>query len=39
MKDLRATFKEGCRSVSNQLNWSALTAQMEAHYQGAVGGT
>lgn len=35
---LRATFKEGCRSVSNQLNWSALTAQMETHYQGAVGG-
>ena len=36
-KHLHARFKEGCRHVSERLNWEALTEQMEMYYRSAAG--
>jgi len=36
-KALYAQLKEGCRHVSDQLDWGTLTEQMETHYRNAIG--
>ncbi len=35
-RTLYARLKEGCRRASDQLDWEALTKQMEIHYQEAI---
>jgi glycosyltransferase involved in cell wall biosynthesis len=37
-KGLYGRLKEGCRRVSNKLNWETLTGEMETHYRTATTG-